>query len=727
MSFGIDFGTTNSVLAHWDGEDVEVVSMEAGNLDDWSYPGFDELFPSYVGASSTRPRLLFGWEAKLRSELSVPAAKRLLGGDAMIPIANREWPASTVSAGILHTIRERASTEQLLDVDKAVVTVPANSAGAARYRTRAAAREAGIRVDSLINEPTAAAVYYKYLIREEGPERILTFDWGGGTIDVTVLEAVDGVFEEQTSRGVAKLGGLEVDARLAKLVLGRIKQGPQTPAEEAAFARDIELAKIRLSSEDIVTIPTPDRGSNARVSRGELENAIADVVQSAIEPLRACLDDLRITPEDIDAVLMIGGSSQIPLVRSMVGDIMGDRLVSDDVCDSLTSVARGAAIAAAVIDGEIDIDLAVTTTHALGTASTRKTKSERVRTFSEIIPRNASLPRIEHKHYTPNSENQRRINLEIWEGNPDDPVAREPDADNDGNVCLTELAIDLPRTAGSQDSGFTLTYEYDVSGILRVKAVADHGGTVLIDKEINAFGLSSTGVGVSRKSLHDFLEFAPDLGSRAFRTTDDDGVVLNQEHSPGAAPPMRVPAADPGQDTAPSPAEVAARTRPKAEAETPASPHQDSDVVVQPANFVIDGSNIAWGNGNRAMGGRPSYARLKSAVAALRKKYPNADAHVVVDANFRHLVPEDEYAEVDRAIAEGEIHRVPAGTVGGADVFILDVAQAKGATIVSNGGFRQHEEYHQWLLGDSRLFGAQEIADVWVFRERRPAAARSEQ
>lgn len=720
MSFGIDFGTTNSVVAYWDGEDAEVISLETGNLDDWSYPGFDQLFPSYVGASSTRSRLLFGWEAKLRSEIAVPAAKRLLGGDKMIPIAGRKWPASTVAAGILHTIRERASREQLLDVDKAVVTVPANSAGAARYRTRAAAREAGIQVDSLINEPTAAAVYYSYLVGEsEG--LIVTFDWGGGTIDVTVLESKDGVFEERVSRGVAQLGGIDIDARLATLALGRMRHGPRTFAEEAAFARDIELAKIRLSTEDAVIIPTADRVSNARVTRGEFENAIADVVQAAVAPLRACLDELRITPEEIDAVLMIGGSSQIPLVRSMVADIMGDRLVSPDVCDPLTSVAKGAAIAAAVIDEEVDIDLAVATTHALGTVSTQKTGDGDVRTFSQIIPRNASLPRVEHKNYTPNSSGQSRLKLEIWEGDPADPVSREPDADNGANICLTELPIDLPPAEDRRDNTFTLTYEYDLNGILHVRAVLDRTSEVLVDKEINAFGLSGTGVGVSQKSLHDFLDFTPDLGAKAFRNTDN-GMVLDwaRPSTAGDVPPQTG-----GEAQAPPPPgdEEGTRVRPgekEHHADTPTA-----NPAPRQRSFVVDGSNIAWGQENRDMGGRPSFVRLSNAVAALREKYPDADIHVIVDANFRHVVPEEEHAAVDRAVANGELHRVPAGTVGGADVYILDVAQAKEATIVSNDGFRQHEEYHEWLSGAGRLYGAQKIAGVWVFRERRPSQPRT--
>ncbi|XKK40036.1 Hsp70 family protein [Nocardiopsis sp. ARC36] len=426
MSFGIDFGTTNSVLAYWNGEDAEVVALDTTNLDHWNYPAFASLFPSMVGVSSVRERVLFGWEAKLRSEQSTPAAKRLLAGDSQIQVGHRSWAASTVASGIFRAMRDRAGEEHFLDLDTAVVTVPANSAGAARFRTRAAAREAGIRVDSLINEPTAAALYYKQQLGDAALENIVTFDWGGGTIDVTVMEAEGqgGLFEERAARGVPRLGGLELDASLERLVIGKAGKRPKGLAERTSFSREIELAKIRLSTEEVVAVSVPGGKSNVEVTREEFEKAIRPVVARAVVPLRRCLADLDLVPEDIDSVLMIGGSSQIPLVRRMVSEIMGDRLVSPELCDPMTSVAQGAAVAAAINSGDIDIDLAVGTTHALGTVSTlRRGPGDEVRSFSQIIPRNATLPRSQQKTYRPNGTGQKRISVEIWEGDPADPVS----------------------------------------------------------------------------------------------------------------------------------------------------------------------------------------------------------------------------------------------------------------------------------------------------------------
>lgn len=700
MSFGIDFGTTNSVLAHWNGHDAEAIPLDSTNLDAWNYPAFASLFPSMVGVSSVREQVLFGWEAKLRSEQATPAAKRLLAGDSKIQVGQRSWSASTVAAGIFRTMRDRADEEQFLDLDTAVVTVPANSAGAARFRTRAAAREAGIRVDSLINEPTAAALFYKHQLGDAGLENIVTFDWGGGTIDVTVMEAEGdgGLFEERAARGVPRLGGLELDTGLERLVVNKSKRRPNGLAEQTAFSREIELAKIRLSTESVVAVPLPGGQSNVEVTREEFEQAVRPVVARAVEPLRRCLADLDLLPEDIDSVLMIGGSSQIPLVRRMVGEVMGDRLVSAELCDPMTSVAQGAAVAAAINSGDIDIDLAVGTTHALGTVSTRKRgPGDEVRSFSQIIPRNATLPRSEDKNYQPNNAGQKRISVEIWEGDPADTVSGEEKADNGTNICLTKLPIDLPPFQDPEKASFTLTFSYDLNGLLGVRAVMDRDGSVLVDREIDAFGLSTTGVGVSAVSLREFMQTMPQIA--------------------GAEPPPATPVPE-AAAPAPNPADLARVAEQKPPTATdPAAADLPATDSTAAGPFVVDGSNLAYSGRGKA-----SLARLYSALEELREQHWGTKVIVIVDANFRHVVADEERAEVDREIKTGALHQVPARTVGGADVIILEIAKRKNGVVVSNDGFREHRDHHSWLSRPGRLLGAEEIVGEWVFKERRPAS-----
>lgn len=495
MSFGIDFGTTNSVLAEFDGKDAAAIALDKWNLDDWQYPSFEKLFPTVVGYSSTRSEPLFGWEAKLRSEESFAAVKRLLKGDERVKLLGKEYTAPTVVAGFFDVLRRRAA-EQDLAVRRAVVTVPANATGAARFRTRAAARVGGIQVQALLNEPTAAAIAYVHDMGDTA-ERILVFDWGGGTVDVTVLQYDDqfGLFEEQTSRGITELGGLDLDARVERLALRKIGGNPGwSDGEVRQFRRDIERTKIRLSTEEFVTMTTPDFARTIGIERAEFEAEINDLIMRSSEPLRACLADLRIDPSELDAVLMVGGTSQIPLVRARVEEVLDTETVGPEVCDPMTAVARGAAIASAILDGEHNSELSVATTHALGTISKKNGR----RAFSQIIPRNATLPRRESKTYEPQTENQSAIMLEVWEGDPEKPL------DDPENFLLADVRVKLPKGRSKQENTFVLTYTYNTDGLLHVKAeTAD--GYLLLDEGVEKFGIKESGANVTPDSLKEFL------------------------------------------------------------------------------------------------------------------------------------------------------------------------------------------------------------------------------
>ncbi|GHG95175.1 Hsp70 family protein [Streptomyces rubradiris] len=661
---GIDFGTTNSVVAQWLGTDADVL-LDAHHIDaDWRHPGFEYLFPSVVGMSSLRRGALFGWEAKLRSEEAAEACKRLLKSDEYVTIHGRRFAATTVAASVFQAMRKGAE-HNLTAIDQAVITVPANATGAARYRTRVAAQFAGIDALALLNEPTAAAISYAHDLRHDLHElrkdpTILVFDWGGGTIDVTVLDYQDGFFEELASRGVTELGGLEIDRRLRNLVLERAPaRSAWTPAQERQFGLDVERSKIRLSSEDSVTIRTPD-GDTIEVWQEELEDAITDLVDRALAPVQQCLTDLHMAPLDVDAVLMIGGTSQIPSVRAAVAEVMQQQPVGVDLCDPMTAVARGASIAAAVLSGEVDGVIQVATSHALGTVVTDDTGQ---RKFSQIIPRNSPLPWKERKNYTPRRDNARSLAVEIWEGDPERPL------DHPDNVQLTDLRLTYQEPRAREDSRFLLEYTYDTNGLLHVKATLERTGEEVLNEEIKSFSSGGPTPEV-RKELEGLL--AGNTVTRPLPTQ------ARKKPAPGSAP----------------------------------------------AVLVVDGSNLAWiGRSPRQPGvygsdDRPSYTQLLSARDALASRYPDAVLHVVVDATFRHKVAEEERAAVDSALSKGDLIQPPAGTEGKGDALVTAIAEDTHGTVVTNDNYVELHSRYPWLRDKERVLGVTLSQGMWVFTPR---------
>ncbi|MFJ3552400.1 Hsp70 family protein [Streptomyces sp. NPDC090114] len=663
-STGIDFGTTNSVVAQWLGNDADVLSLDAHHIDaDWRHPGFEYLFPSVVGMSSLRRGALFGWEAKLRSEEAAEACKRLLKSDEYVTIHGRRFAATTVAGGVFQAMRKGAE-HNLTTIDQAVITVPANATGAARYRTRAAAQFAGIEVLALLNEPTAAAISYAHDLRNGLHElrkdpTILVFDWGGGTIDVTVLDYQDGFFEELASRGVTELGGLEIDRRLRDLVLERAPaRSAWTPAQERQFGLDVERSKIRLSTEDSVIVRTPD-GDTVEVGQEELEDAITDLVDRALAPIQQCLTDLHMAPLDVDAVLMIGGTSQIPSVRAAVAEVMQQQPIEVGLCDPMTAVARGASIAAAVLSGEVDGVIQVATSHALGTVVKDDAGQKK---FSQIIPRNSPLPWKERKSYTPRRDNASSLTVEIWEGDPDRPL------DHPDNVKLTDLRLTYRDPRAREDSRFLLEYTYDANGLLHVKATLERTGEEVLNEGIKSFSSGGPTPAV-RKELDDLL-----AGNTVTR--------------PLAGQPRKRAA-----DSA-------------------------------PAVLVVDGSNLAWiGRSPRQPGvydsdDRPSFTQLLSARDALTSRYPDAVLHMVVDATFRHKVAKEERAAVDSALSKGDLIQPPAGTEGKGDALVTAIAEDTDGTVVTNDNYVELQSRYPWLRNKKRVLGATLSQGMWVFTPR---------
>lgn len=469
-SFGIDFGTTNSVVAVHSGGSTDVVALDTPDTE-WAAMGFDRVMPTVMALDGSR-QPIFGWEAKRRPR-HLAAVKRLLQSEDTVALDEEMFSVEEIAALLFSRIRQNTLGSGL-DMTSAVVTVPANSKGLPRWRTKIAAGMSGIEVPLLLNEPTAAAMAYG--LSAQGDQTIMVVDWGGGTLDVTILEATGGVFMEQASKGIGRLGGLDFDNRLLESIRTATADAERwSEAENALVRLEVEKAKVRLSSAEETTVDLPG-GQHRRISRRMLEDAIRPQVERVREPIMQCLADLKAAPSDIDALVLVGGTCKMPIVRDFVMEVVGSEARGG--VDPMTAIAEGAALAAAVLSGERpENDFLVSTEHALGTLAIGASMALE---FSEIIPRNHKLPAKRTETFLPVRDDQEQVEIEVIEGDPTLPLGH-PD-----NVVLATWTVDIPDPGPKSESALDLTYEYDRDGILHVSMAK--GGAVFLREDVGAFG-----------------------------------------------------------------------------------------------------------------------------------------------------------------------------------------------------------------------------------------------
>jgi molecular chaperone DnaK (HSP70) len=474
---GIDFGTTNSVVAHRTATGVEVLPIDKAPVA-WAPYGFDNVMPS-VMAKDKDSRLCFGWEAKQSSSGRFEAVKRMFASQLDVAI-DEEGDALAVEevATMLFAELQRRSILSGVSPDQAVITVPANSKGRARHRTKLCAGMAGIEVLALINEPTAAAMSYA----ERHPEarQLLVFDWGGGTLDVTILQSVEGVFIEQASSGLPRSGGLDFDSRLERILRDAFPDlSNLTPQERHLLRLEVELAKIRLSTAEATSIELPN-GKPFRITRNKFEQEIQGLLDESRIPLERCLSDLQVGAGSIDALVLVGGTCKIPAVKRFVEEVL--KTDADPDINPMTAVAEGASIAADILSGSRgESDFFVCLEHALGTfVQDPQTLSK---TFSTIIRRGTKLPARSQSDFVPVSESQELVLVEVVEGDPESSLP-------DFTVLKAwEVLLDEP-TLMNPSRSFSLEYHYDVNGILAVTATDNVSGRILLQDDVS-YGVAS--------------------------------------------------------------------------------------------------------------------------------------------------------------------------------------------------------------------------------------------
>jgi len=469
---GIDFGTTNSVVSLWTSTGPEVVQIDEPADQTWADLGFDRVMPTVFGLDRNK-QTHFGWAAKLNKDLpSLEAVKRLMADADYVQVGDEDLVIEQVVAMFFRHIRAQVSLLAGEDIDRVVVTVPANSRGIARHRTRLCAQLAGLDVLTLINEPTAAAMAASQRMAHDG--KILVVDWGGGTLDVTALETESGVFIEQASSGIPRLGGKDFDSKFSAAVLETVPEVQWTPTLRREFGLEIEKAKIRLSSQDYTNLLSPS-GGTIRVTREMFDDVTRPLVERLRRPIEQVLHDARWDPSMVDHVLLVGGTCKIPSIRALVSEMLG-RSPSAGV-DPMTAISEGAAVAAAIMTGQLDNDFFVSTEHALGTIALDGGGAPR---FAQIIGRGHKLPAVGRDGFSPVFEDQETVLIEVIEGDPSLPLT------HDLNVALAEWEIELPPPDRGDGRSFSLEYRYDVEGILHVKATDDFTGDVMLEETVGS-------------------------------------------------------------------------------------------------------------------------------------------------------------------------------------------------------------------------------------------------
>jgi len=478
-SVGIHLYGDISVLSYWNPSGPQLVHIDDLPIK-WAPYGFDGVFPT-VMAKDDNECLTFGWEAKTKGVGTFNAVKRLFATQSDVALSN-EGDAIDVEEAVTMLFAEmrRRALANGVNAHSAVVTVPANSSGRTRFRLKVCAALAGFEVLALINEPTAAAMAYA----QKHPEarRMMVFDWGGGTLDVTILRSVDGVFIEETSSGLPRSGGLDFDARLRKIVEESVPGLEDlSPTDRELLRHEIELAKISLSTLEETVVEVPG-GKSLRVTRARFEQEVKPLIEESRIPIERCLKELGVGAGSFDALVLVGGNCRIPAVRNFVKTLVG--IEPDPSFNPMTTVGEGAAIAAAILSGELKTsDFFLSTEYALGIVDETKLVDDDLQ-ISVLIPAGSKLPARATRRFNPHSRFSITHVLRLVEGSFVNQKWNEW-------LPLKDFVVPLRNEDKTGFSGaFDVSFEYDVDGILHVVATDVDSGTVLLDDDVS-YGIAT--------------------------------------------------------------------------------------------------------------------------------------------------------------------------------------------------------------------------------------------
>ena len=476
---GIDLGTTNSVVAVMEGGEPVVIANQEGGRTTPSVVAFTKSGERLVGQVAKR-------QAVTNAENTVYSIKRFMGrrydevseemkmvpykvtrtsnSDARIEIMGREYSPPEISAMILQKLKSAAEDYLGQKVDKAVITVPAYFNDSQRQATKDAGRIAGLEVQRIINEPTAAALAYG--LDKKKDETIAVYDFGGGTFDISILEVGEGVVEVKATNGDTHLGGDNLDQRIIDWIIDEFRkdQGIDLSKDKMALQRlkeAAEKAKMELSTlqETEITLPfvtadaTGPKHLNLKLTRAKFEALVDDILQRSMGPCKQALQDAGVKPSDIDEVVLVGGTTRVPKVQQIVRELFGKEPHKGVNPDEV--VAVGAAVQAGVLGGEVkDVLLLDVTPLSLGIETLGGV-------FTKLIERNTTIPTRKSEIFSTAADNQTSVEIHVLQG--ERPMARD-------NRTLGKFHLVGIPAAPRGIPQIEVTFDIDANGIVNVSA-----------------------------------------------------------------------------------------------------------------------------------------------------------------------------------------------------------------------------------------------------------------